>query len=90
MLGQQPGASLDGMPGSVASNRERRRLSIKAAKVERRREAEEIAIMQLEDERSRLENEAYLVSVYCSLCLQERSCAGLDNLRKSFLPGKIM
>lgn len=47
---------------SVASSRERRRLSIKAAKVRRRRQDVEIVAMEAEDERSRLENQAYKVN----------------------------
>lgn len=50
---------------SAASNRERRRLSIKAAKVRRRKQEVEIAAMEAEDERSKLENRAHRVSWIC-------------------------
>ncbi|CAM9187342.1 unnamed protein product, partial [Hapterophycus canaliculatus] len=44
---------------SAASSRERRRLSIKAAKVHRRKQEIEISTMEAEDERSKLENQAH-------------------------------
>lgn len=47
---------------SVASSRERRRLSIKAAKVESRKQELETAAMHAEDVRSKLENDGYWVS----------------------------
>lgn len=52
----------DGTYISAASSRERRRLSIKAAKVRRRRQDVEIVAMEAEDERSKLENQAYKVN----------------------------
>lgn len=61
MLGLEPAGDHDNSR-SVASSRERRRLSIKAAKVERRKQEVEVAAMYAEDQRSKLENETYRVS----------------------------
>ncbi|CAB1113941.1 unnamed protein product [Ectocarpus sp. CCAP 1310/34] len=68
LLGLAPAEDGDGADGgigddktfaSAASSRERRRLSIKAAKVRRRKQEIEITAMEAEDERSKLENRAY-------------------------------
>lgn len=70
LLGHAPADDGDGAEGgigddktyvSAASSRERRRLSIKAAKVRRRKQEIEITAMEAEDERSKLENRAYRV-----------------------------
>lgn len=71
LLGRAPaGGEGDGDDGigddktyaSAASSRERRRLSIKAAKVRRRKQEVEITAMEAEDEHSKLENKEYRVS----------------------------
>lgn len=62
MLGNGPAGGSDGKSISVASSRERRRFSIKAAKVERRRQELEVVAMHAEDARSKLENNIYRVS----------------------------
>lgn len=46
---------------AVASTRERRRLSVKAAKVERRKEEAERVTMAEEDRSSKVKNDAFLV-----------------------------
>lgn len=61
-MGNGPAGGSDGKSISVASSRERRRFSIKAAKVERRRQELEIVAMHAEDARSKLENNIYRVS----------------------------
>lgn len=58
---------------SAASSRERRRLSIKAAKVRRRKQEIEISTMEAEDERSKLENQAHRVSSWLL-------CSTVDNV----------
>ena len=55
---------------AVASTRERRRLSVKAAKVERRKEEAERAIMAEEDRCSKVENDAFLVRRWIQRCLR--------------------
>eukprot|EP00752_Nemacystus_decipiens_P010357 g9227.t1 len=55
--GEDFGIGDDKTYASAASSRERRRLSIKAAKVRRRKQEVEITAMEAEDERSRLENQ---------------------------------
>lgn len=60
MLGEGPVG--DDNEYTVASSRERRRLSIKAAKVKLRKQEVEMLAMQAEDQRSKLENEAHRVS----------------------------
>ena len=60
--GEEGGIGDDRTYASAASSRERRRLSIKAAKVRRRKQEVEITAMEAEDERSKLENQEYRVS----------------------------
>lgn len=60
--GEDGGIGDDKTYASAASSRERRRLSIKAAKVRRRKQEVEITAMEAEDERSKLENQAHRVS----------------------------
>lgn len=60
--GDDAGFGDDKTYASAASSRERRRLSIKAAKVRRRKQEVEITAMEAEDERSKLENQAHRVS----------------------------
>ena len=61
MLGLSP-ADGDDKARSMASSREQRRLSIKAAKVLQRKQESDIAAMYAEDKRSKLENDAFRVS----------------------------
>lgn len=69
LLGRAPadaeggGIGVDKAYASAASSRERRRLSIKAAKVRRRKQEFEILDMVAEDERSKLENQENRVSL---------------------------
>ena len=63
--GDDVGFGDDKTYASAASSRERRRLSIKAAKVRRRKQEVEITAMEAEDERSKLENQAHRVSWIC-------------------------
>lgn len=54
----------DEKPYSTLSLREQRRFSIKKAKLQKRKEEIETSLMIAEDERSKLENEAYRVRNY--------------------------
>lgn len=63
--GEDGGFDEDETHAFAASNRERRRLSIKAAKVRRRKQEVEITAMEAEDERSKLENREHRVRWVC-------------------------
>lgn len=69
--GEDGGIGDDRTYASAASSHERRRLSIKAAKVRRRKQEVEITAMEAEDELSKLENQAHRVSWICRSLLIE-------------------
>lgn len=64
MLGLTPASDGKDKLRDVASSREQRRLSIKAAKLESRKQELEAATMRAEDKLSELENEEYRVRVH--------------------------